>query len=81
MRERVTVGPNPASDQISIYSDTWSSVKQVEIVDLNGKSVYKSATNLPSNSISLKGISTGIYILKISKANGQTSAHKIVVAK
>ena len=62
------VYPNPASE--ILYLDGESTINSLEIIDLSGKKVL--SIEHPANTISLDGISQGLYILKILSAEGQT---------
>ncbi|MEA4982970.1 MAG: choice-of-anchor Q domain-containing protein [Paludibacter sp.] len=62
------VYPNPASE--ILYLDGEFTINSLEIIDLSGKKVL--SIEHPANTISLDGISQGLYILKILSAEGQT---------
>lgn len=69
-----TIGiyPNPASDVINIKSQT--ALSSAQIVDLSGRVVYSAL--LSSESIDVKSLTTGIYILKLQAADGKTFSRK-----
>ncbi|PWJ59531.1 putative secreted protein (Por secretion system target) [Dyadobacter jejuensis] len=76
--ERITLAPNPVSESLNISMTDWSKVQQLEIFDLNGRPVYRSS-NPNAEPISVKGLSTGMYVLRIAKSDGNASVHKFVV--
>ena len=69
----LTIFPNPAKDVLNINSD--KAINQIDVYDMNGKLV-KSYTNV-SNTINIKDLSTGAYMLNITTEDGQVS-RKIV---
>ena len=71
----VDVYPNPAADFVNVNLNlvNTSSVVTYEIADMTGKVVYSERrNNMKSgmNRISLNGLATGAYILKISTDSG-----------
>jgi len=73
--EEILVYPNPFKDQISIgFTQADNALIQVEIVDLFGKICFKGDLNQTINNTSvqipaLNKLSTGIYVIKISKGS------------
>jgi len=63
----LTVFPNPATDVLYISGNI--SISRVEIIDLSGKKVL--CIDQPTNTVPLNGISGGMYIVRISAAEGQ----------
>jgi len=59
--------PNPATDVLYISGNI--SISRVEIIDLSGKKVL--CIDQPTNTVPLNGISGGMYIVRISAAEGQ----------
>lgn len=66
--------PNPTADEISISSKS-NAIYKVEIYSTTGKKVYETTNSF--NAISLKDISSGIYIVKIYGDN-VTSLKKVL---
>lgn len=64
---QVSVTPNPFRDLIQV--NTQLKVVQVEMVDGNGKMVYRSS-GLPNSSIRVPGLASGTYILKLYTSEG-----------
>jgi hypothetical protein len=71
--ESITVFPNPVQDMLYIRSS--STIEQVNIHDVNGKTV-KQIYN-PNQWIEVNDLAKGIYILKITTTKG-TTTRKII---
>ena len=65
----VTVFPNPTSDEIILNSSINLDNIQYYILDLSGKTIKTNILN--SNSISLKDLSVGFYILALKNSDGE----------
>ena len=63
----VLLYPNPVSRQLNILSG--SEIQQVSIISLTGETV-KAA--LQTNAVSMENLSPGLYLVKITTANGTT---------
>lgn len=65
--KNVTFYPNPVKDVMQISIKDFSGEVVVTITDTNGKTIYntKIENNTTSNSITLDGLSSGIYILNL----------------
>lgn len=70
-KDNITVYPNPANDMINITGN----VKNVLVYDIRGVAV-KNVSN--QKQIDLKVLSSGIYFLKITDDNNQTTVKKII---
>ncbi|RTY93963.1 PA domain-containing protein [Flavobacterium sp. GT3R68] len=70
----VKVYPNPTSDVLNISVAGYSGKMSVKLFDLNGKEVYSKdyADFVAEKAISLNGLQSGIYILKMK---GQDLSH------
>jgi hypothetical protein len=76
----VTVYPNPAAENIHILAADWSKVKNVEILNSLGKSIYQSG-NKPVQSINAKSLSAGLYFVKVGLADRSETVQKLVVGR
>lgn len=76
----VTVYPNPSVDKVFIQDAEFAEIKQVSIMDMNGRALFSSNT-VSSNGINVSKFNAGTYILHIKNINGSVSNHKIVIAK
>lgn len=72
----LTVSPNPIENQLYISSEQW--LKNYEISDLNGKIVYQGKINNYQGTLNLQQMASGIYLLKVTTSNGDTTVQKIV---
>ena len=70
---QTTIFPNPASDRISVRSQTFP--LSMEIFDLAGKTIQKYSG---TNTADISGLSSGVYILKIEHENGHVNRKLIV---
>lgn len=64
----VSVSPNPFSSSTNIYiSGVSSDIIELEVVDVNGKTVFSRSGELANQSIEIgKDLSSGLYFLKVS---------------
>ncbi|MBG42642.1 MAG: hypothetical protein CL530_01615 [Aequorivita sp.] len=73
----VTVFPNPTSDEIILNSSINLDNIQYYILDLSGKTIKTNILN--SNSISLKDLSAGFYILALKNSDGEMVFNKRII--
>ncbi|WP_149239711.1 T9SS type A sorting domain-containing protein [Dyadobacter sp. 32] len=74
----LSIYPNPIVNQLFIRDA--SQVTQVVINDLNGRTVHQSGSTA-TGFIDVKGLSAGMYIVRVSRSNGLVSSHKVVVSR
>jgi hypothetical protein len=72
---QVEVFPNPTSDVVYLNSSS-EIIKQVEVVDVTGRSILSQAYD--GNSINLSKFPTGTYFLKITNNEGKSTIKQIV---
>ena len=63
--------PNPAKDAWSLKSDQL--IKLVEIIDIQGKSVFVDVVNAKSTNINAAGLENGVYFLRATSDNDITT--------
>jgi hypothetical protein len=68
--------PNPATDKITITANDWGDVKSVRILNNSGKTVYHSDS--PEAEINVQNLSSGSYIIGLTRANGEQENVKFV---
>jgi hypothetical protein len=73
--------PNPASDYLLIKSAEWKSVSKLKIISLNGQNVFEATGKTLTNQIDIRRMDAGIYLLEISRINGQKELKKFVVVR
>ena len=66
--------PNPAFDKIMIPQ--YMDFKYYEIMDMNGSTIWKGSIE---ESIDIKGLASGIYILKLIKQSGGILVSKVII--
>jgi hypothetical protein len=74
------VYPNPVSETLTIDAKDWSTVSNVQLVNVSGVSVYNSGKT-PSQFVDVKGLQAGMYLVKILKVDGSALVQKIVVGR
>lgn len=75
---KITLLPNPASEQISININKNLNVQKVEIIDVNGKVVY--SFNQLENTIPINNLRAGIYYLSIQTSyNNKTINYSLKI--
>jgi hypothetical protein len=72
--------PNPVSDVLKIKANGLKGVSEIGIFNSAGRQVYKSGPVIKSE-IDLKGLSAGMYVLKIWNTDGTEIAKNIVVGR
>ena len=73
--EDFTVYPNPTKSVINLTNFN-KQVKNVKLVDVTGKIIYKSTNTQP---IHVRDFSKGLYILKIESQTGEVSSKKVII--
>jgi len=79
--QMITLYPNPVSDRLQIGTQQWNNVSGVKLIDLNGRTVYSSAKGKLTNSVDVKSLASGTYMVEITHLNGQVSASKVVIVR
>lgn len=75
----LSIYPNPSSDKLNIRD--YSNVKEMVINDLSGRTVYQSGALSQHGTVDIKNLAQGIYIIKLTRLNGELSIHKVVINK
>lgn len=70
--------PNPAQDALYFKGDVNHKI-DLRIIDVNGKIQLEMNDFVPSNSITISSLESGVYFLQIQSAEGISSIQKIVV--
>jgi len=72
--------PNPASGSVVIVQNQMANeAHQLTVVDLAGRQVISEQITGPRNTISLGGLSSGLYVVTIAGKNGQVFTEKLLV--
>jgi hypothetical protein len=76
-KQKITIIPNPAKDEITIASDTFLEFKELRIFTTNGKlMIYKE--KITNSRIDISSLSSGIYFVHYF-FNGEYAVNKLVV--
>lgn len=76
-RAEVSTFPNPVSDELKIEHDEWKSVTSMLLLDQTGKTVIQNFN--PINTVNVKSVPTGSYVLQLTHKDGSKLAKKVVV--
>lgn len=71
--ESLVIYPNPASDKIYFKVKDWSSIKEVQITDMNGRLIQRS--NKADQGLTLN-MPAGMYHVQIIYTSGMVTTHK-----
>ena len=72
--DKFLISPNPANDFVKISGFDGSNIKNIELIDLNGRTIKSEQFNdLSAIELNLLSVSKGIYLLKIATENGLVS--------
>ncbi len=71
--------PNPVSDLLFLNKN-GGEIARIKIADLQGRTVLESAKN-PERGISVKSLSSGIYVLKIFNTDGTEDSQKLIISR
>ncbi|MDZ4806706.1 MAG: M12 family metallo-peptidase [Bacteroidota bacterium] len=75
--KKVSVFPNPVSDNVTIRIDELKAKAEISIIDIFGKTVIHQNTTLINTQINLSKLSAGLYLVKVIN-EGKESTMKIV---
>lgn len=78
IKNEATIYPNPFTDFITI--ETSEHIRQIELMDVNGRVLDKLVANNVENAttVPLPNLNRGLYFIKITTENGKTITKKIV---
>lgn len=69
--------PNPVAERLLLKTGDLGQIRRVELYNTSGKSVLESET-VTASGIDVKGLPTGLYVVKVTRTNGSTDTFKIV---
>lgn len=73
-----TISPNPTSDILNIELPSQYNNTLIEIENTLGQKVYKTKTNSNLNTINLKNLESGIYLIKVYAAGQLIGIEKFI---
>jgi hypothetical protein len=67
-KKGVSISPNPSNGVFNININQYVGKVNIQVVDLNGREVFTSKNELfnSEKAIDLKGVESGVYVLRIS---------------
>ena len=76
--EDFKIFPNPNNGSFEIQMTNLSAKTEIEILDLNGKIIYKNTFSNKNQNINIENISRGVYIVKANQ-NGSIKTKKLII--
>lgn len=76
--EDFKIYPNPNNGSFEIYMTNINVKTEIEILDLNGKVIYKNTISNKNQNINIENISRGVYIVKANQ-NGYVKTKKLII--
>ena len=73
-----SVYPNPANDLVTIEADNISA-ESVTVYDMSGKLLLHNNISKGNNTVDVKGLPSGLYLLQITGNNGIIYSHKLSI--
>jgi hypothetical protein len=75
----INIYPNPAHGLVNVKFST-PETHQIEVYSILGNSVYRATTDRTRTQIDLSGVTSGVYFIKVTDANGTTATvQKLIV--
>ncbi|MEO9532022.1 MAG: DNRLRE domain-containing protein [Crocinitomicaceae bacterium] len=74
----VAMFPNPAQDVLNVVIEGNSELVNLNVLDMNGRLVYQTATSNSTTTINLSAFENGVYLVEMI-ANGSRTTQRIVV--
>ncbi|MEZ4687349.1 MAG: T9SS type A sorting domain-containing protein [Bacteroidia bacterium] len=74
----IAIAPNPASDRLRIGWSADLPQADIQLLDLQGKTVLSVNNATPGHELDLTSLSKGVYLLQLSDA-GKRWSRKLVV--
>ena len=69
--------PNPVAERLLLKTGDLSQIRRVELYNASGKSVLES-DGVTARGIDVKGLPTGLYVVKVTRANGSTDTFRVL---
>ncbi|REA58067.1 hypothetical protein DSL64_22035 [Dyadobacter luteus] len=76
----VSVYPNPVSDVLYLNDANLVSVKQIALVTTDGVTAFQ-ANSINSDGISVKNLSGGLYVVKLTHHDGSSTNHRVLITR
>ena len=75
-----TIYPNPVSNMLSLANTNIGVIAKIELINASGRVVDTKEVPIPDK-INIENLPAGTYIIKVTFADGQTSTHRLVIAR
>ncbi|WP_051350176.1 FG-GAP-like repeat-containing protein [Dyadobacter alkalitolerans] len=75
----IKVFPNPVSEKLFIQTNNGDSFASIQLLTIDGKIIYKAAKL--ATEIDVRGLSAGIYLLRIIYSNGAETSQQVAISK
>lgn len=72
------VFPNPSDNDMTIEFSNSNTTHKVEVFDIAGKIISSESTEQPTFKIKNNNVSSGLYFLKVTAKNGESTTQKVV---
>lgn len=72
------VYPNPSENDMTIVFENSNTTHKIELLDVTGKTISSETTDETSIKIKKNNLSAGLYFLKVTNKNGQSTTQKVI---
>ncbi len=76
--DRIVIGPNPASNLIGVTINENHGLGELSIIDMNGRTVQRKSLMSYRSTISIEGLSNGVYVVQYKGEHGSAKAKLLV---
>jgi hypothetical protein len=70
--------PNPAKDVLNVVIDNGAANTELKVFDIYGRLVMQQKTSLATTPLSITGLSSGVYMIRVKKNDGASGNIKFV---
>lgn len=73
--------PNPAKNFINVnFPENLGEAYKIELVDIHGRKVYESSTQIQNNEIPVAQLANGLYVLVLKNESGAKRIEKVMIS-
>ena len=73
-----SVFPNPSDNEMTVEFSNASTTHHVELFDITGKTISSDMTEQPTFKIKKNNVAGGLYFLKVTAKNGESTTQKVI---
>ncbi|MBK8450750.1 MAG: T9SS type A sorting domain-containing protein [Saprospiraceae bacterium] len=77
----INIYPNPSKNELIILLPSKETAWNIDLLDLNGRLLSRSSTDSIKAKIDLSGLNTGVYLIHLTNAKGESINKRIQVIK